>query len=506
MMTFIDSSHAKIIAIFLILAVSGVFFVPKPTQAITLSYSTAGLSSLVVPEGVTSITAKLWGAGGGGGVGSGAGQVTGGSGGGAGYMTGTITVTPGETITVLVGSGGAKGAATTDGGDGGGFSALRRGASTYLFIAAGGGGGGGMTGNQSNAYAGGGGGGQVGKEGNFGSQTIGCTPLAAAGCGGTQTAGGAGGTGWGTGADGTAGASLAGGNGGAAGTGGAGGTGGGGSGNTNGNGGGGGGGGGFFGGGGGENGFSATTGAGGGGGGGGSSFATSTTATATSTVEGNTGAASSGTGPVSGGTAGNSSDPQYTGNAGLGGTGASTAAAATAGNDGLVVITFTTSTGVEIAVGAKFLSNLDIRGTLSKGSGTFVIDHPQYPATKLLYHSFVESPDVKNLYDGIAKFDKNGEATIKLPDYFEALNKDFRYQFFAIDEPMPNLHIKKEVESNQFTIGGGAPGGEVSWQITGSRHDPYILANPIQVEVEKGPDAMKDKGECLYEAACQDQR
>ena len=152
--------------------------------------------------------------------------------------------------------------------------------------------------------------------------------------------------------------------------------------------------------------------------------------------------------------------------------------------------------------GVSFLQDLFIADTLSKGSGTFVIDHPLDPFNKLLFHSFVESPDVKNLYDGIATLDENGEAVITLPDYFEALNKDFRYQTKPIDTAMPNLHIKEEVQGNQFTIGGGAPGGRVSWQVTGIRHDPYIQANPIEVEVPKGSGQPVDAGECIFAPLC----
>ena len=139
-----------------------------------------------------------------------------------------------------------------------------------------------------------------------------------------------------------------------------------------------------------------------------------------------------------------------------------------------------------------------ISGALSKGSGTFVIDHPLDPENKLLYHSFVESPDVKNIYDGITTLDAHGEAVVALPEYFEALNTDFRYQVKAINKPAPNLYIKEEVQNNHFTISGGTPGTKVSWQVTGIRHDPYILANPIIPEVEKGPDALVEKGEYLF--------
>ncbi len=158
---------------------------------------------------------------------------------------------------------------------------------------------------------------------------------------------------------------------------------------------------------------------------------------------------------------------------------------------------------VAFTSGVKFSTTLNVNGTLSKGSGSFIIDHPQDPANKTLAHSFVESPEVKNLYDGIVKLDGNGEATVLLPDYYDALNKDSRYQFFALDDSMPNLYIKEEEKNNRFTIAGGKAGGRVSWQITGIRHDAYILANPIRVEVRKGPDTIVNRGECIYEPLCE---
>ena len=63
---------------------------------------------------------------------------------------------------------------------------------------------------------------------------------------------------------------------------------------------------------------------------------------------------------------------------------------------------------------------------------------------------------------------------------------------------MPNLYIRDEVKHNRFTIGGGSPGGTVSWQVTGTRHDPYIIANPIVVEVEKGPNTLVGKGVYVF--------
>lgn len=142
--------------------------------------------------------------------------------------------------------------------------------------------------------------------------------------------------------------------------------------------------------------------------------------------------------------------------------------------------------------------NAAVSESVGKGSGTFVIDHPLDPLNKLLFHSFVESPDAKNLYDGVVTLDMQGEAEVGLPAYFEALNKDFRYQLRPLGAPMPDLHVKAEIKNNRFLIGGGEPRGRVSWQVTGVRQDAYILAHPIIPEVEKGPDQIAVKGEYLY--------
>ncbi len=66
-------------------------------------------------------------------------------------------------------------------------------------------------------------------------------------------------------------------------------------------------------------------------------------------------------------------------------------------------------------------------------------------ARKYLAHSFVESPDMKNVYDGNVVLDAVGQAVVELPDYFDALNRDFRYQLTAIGAPGPNLYISEKI-------------------------------------------------------------
>ena len=93
-----------------------------------------------------------------------------------------------------------------------------------------------------------------------------------------------------------------------------------------------------------------------------------------------------------------------------------------------------------------------------------------------------------NIYNGNVQLDDQGSAVIELPDYFEALNREFRYQLTAVGAPGPNLYVSKEISNCKFEIAGGSPRSKVSWQVTGIRHDPYAEQNRIQVVVDKQPD------------------
>lgn len=132
-----------------------------------------------------------------------------------------------------------------------------------------------------------------------------------------------------------------------------------------------------------------------------------------------------------------------------------------------------------------FQGNLRTTATLTKAAGSFKIDHPLDPANQYLSHSFVESPDMMNLYNGNAVLDAQGEATVILPEWFEALNQDFRYQLTPVGAAMPNLYVAQKVQDNTFRIAGGVPGMEVSWMVTGIRHDAYANAHRIPVEEQK---------------------
>jgi uncharacterized membrane protein YgcG len=141
-----------------------------------------------------------------------------------------------------------------------------------------------------------------------------------------------------------------------------------------------------------------------------------------------------------------------------------------------------------------FEGNVSVSGALSKTGGSFKIDHPLDPANKYLYHSFVESPDMMNIYNGNVTTDASGSAVVSMPAWFEALNTDFRYQLTTIGQPA-HAWIASEIANQAFTIKTDKPNVKVSWQVTGVRQDAWANAHRIQVEVDK---VQSDQGHYLH--------
>ena len=135
-------------------------------------------------------------------------------------------------------------------------------------------------------------------------------------------------------------------------------------------------------------------------------------------------------------------------------------------------------------LGGDFYGSVFVHGRLDKFVVAFKIDHPLDPANKTLSHACVESPEMKNIYDGVIALDERGEATVQLPPWLQTLNKEFRYQLTCIGEHAP-VFVAREVECNQFGIAGGRPGMKVSWQLTGIRQDAWAMASPFAVEEDK---------------------
>jgi len=144
--------------------------------------------------------------------------------------------------------------------------------------------------------------------------------------------------------------------------------------------------------------------------------------------------------------------------------------------------------GVYVLTGSGYAGNfqgsINVTNEIFAGVKDFRIDHPLDPANKYLTHSSVESSEMMNIYTGNVTTDAQGEATVTFPDWFEVVNTDFRYQLTVIGQ-FAQAIIARKIENHQFTIRTNAPNVEVSWQVTGVRHDAFAKAHPLIVEKEK---------------------
>jgi len=131
-----------------------------------------------------------------------------------------------------------------------------------------------------------------------------------------------------------------------------------------------------------------------------------------------------------------------------------------------------------------FEGNVNVTGTVSGGMARTRIDHPLDPANKYLSHASVGSSEQMNIYTGNVVTDELGLATITLPDWFESLNTDFRYQLTVVGQ-FAQAIVKDKIANKRFTIMTNVSHVEVSWLITAVRHDAYAQANPLIVEQEK---------------------
>ena len=165
--------------------------------------------------------------------------------------------------------------------------------------------------------------------------------------------------------------------------------------------------------------------------------------------------------------------------------GGSSAATGRAG-DGIVAHAGFANNGAAKGLAGNFTGDVLITGALNvTGTKNFKIDHPLDPENKYLLHAAIESSEVLNIYSGNVRLDSNGEAVVQMPDWFQALNRDFRYSLTPLGAPGGSLYIAQEMADNRFKIAGGTPGVKVSWQVTGVRSDAAMLRHPFKVEEDK---------------------
>jgi len=146
-----------------------------------------------------------------------------------------------------------------------------------------------------------------------------------------------------------------------------------------------------------------------------------------------------------------------------------------------------------------FAGDLDIGGELSKGSGTFKIDHPLFPTEKFLYHGFVEAPQYDLIYRGIVQL-VAGKATIDIDATFGMTSGTFAALCHnAVVTSIQNqdgfARCKPEaIKGGVFTVvcEDRSSTDSLSWVVIAERKDPFIINSKstdidghLLVEVDK---------------------
>lgn len=122
----------------------------------------------------------------------------------------------------------------------------------------------------------------------------------------------------------------------------------------------------------------------------------------------------------------------------------------------------------------------------ASGTKSFVIDHPLDPENGYLMHYCSEGPEPMNVYSGNVVTDANGEAWVALPDYFEAINRNFRYTLTIVDDQdFAMARIARQIQGNRFLIKTSRPHVGVSWEVKGVRNDRFVQRYGAPTEVEK---------------------
>ena len=129
--------------------------------------------------------------------------------------------------------------------------------------------------------------------------------------------------------------------------------------------------------------------------------------------------------------------------------------------------------------------DLNVDGTVSKGGGSFKIDHPDplKTDTHYLYHNFVESPtEGDNIYRWTITTTNNTH-TIDLPDYYRFLNKNDMVWVNAVDH-FGRAYGTINNEQTKLTIISDTD-GKYNVLLIGTRKDQFIKDNYKGVEVKK---------------------
>ncbi|MFO1100241.1 MAG: DUF2793 domain-containing protein [Xanthobacteraceae bacterium] len=127
-------------------------------------------------------------------------------------------------------------------------------------------------------------------------------------------------------------------------------------------------------------------------------------------------------------------------------------------------------------------NNLAVVGSLSKGAGSFLIDHPLDPLDKDLKHGFVEAPRYDLLYRGRITL-AGGQATVDIDaasrmtaGTFAALTQNADVTSLCNRSGFARVRAT-EIAGGTFTIlcEDANSADEIAWVVLAERHDPFII-------------------------------
>lgn len=173
------------------------------------------------------------------------------------------------------------------------------------------------------------------------------------------------------------------------------------------------------------------------------------------------------------------------------------------GTGGINYGVYGTTSGLAAVNYAGYFNGTLFATSASAGVKAFLIDHPDDPENMLLEHSSIESDERMNLYRGEATTDEKGYATVTVPNWFAALNKNIQYQLTVVDDGSDSedfvlVRVAQRLKHNSFKIRTSRGGVAVNWQITGERDDPTARHFPLRIERQK---SESDRGKYLVPEA-----
>ncbi|HEX3557449.1 MAG TPA: LamG domain-containing protein [Thermoanaerobaculia bacterium] len=145
--------------------------------------------------------------------------------------------------------------------------------------------------------------------------------------------------------------------------------------------------------------------------------------------------------------------------------------------NGIVVI----SGPMQGAAGSPLQVNgaLSVIGFFTATLKNFRIPHPAKPDHDLV-HACLEGPEAAVYYRGVARL-VAGQATIRLPDYFEALTREEgRTVQLTAKGREPFLLSYEDVVDGAFRVHGTRPDGEFAWEVKAVRADVEELAVEVR--------------------------